>query len=265
MARDEIMKTSSRPVGKPPISISLDRTSFVPFYRQIADQVREMAQAGEIAPGQPFWSEGEISAALSISKMTVRQAYQLLRAEGLLSVAKGKRPLAASGRLQKNTQELRGFTEEMMRRGLTPSSKLLHIKCGAPEPEAAAALNLEPGAEAFKIRRLRLANRQPIGVETSYLPARLFRGIDLQDLEHRSLYSILETHFGVSLDSSEEEFQARPAAAKEAELLHIKPGAPLFCMTRKVFSVEGVPIEYCVSLFRGDRYSATVVSHRKPQ
>ncbi|MGH9397617.1 MAG: GntR family transcriptional regulator [Terriglobia bacterium] len=266
MARDGNTMGTLPEMPKPPIppaAISLDRTSFVPFYRQIADQVREMIQSGKIPPGQPFWSEGEISSDLGISKMTVRQAFQILRAEGLLTVSKGKRPLVAAGRLQKNTQELRGFTEEMARRGLKPSSKLLVIESVLPEPEISAALKLDKDAEVYKIQRLRLADNQPVGVETSYLPARLFRGLERQDLENKSLYSTLEAHYGVKLDWSEEVLEARAAGKGEADLLQVRRGSPLFFMRRKVYSADGAPVEYGLSLFRGDRYSATVISRRK--
>jgi GntR family transcriptional regulator len=246
-----------------PAKISLDRTSFVPFYRQIADQMKEAIQSGTVLPGEPFWSEGELASELAISKMTVRQAFQLLRAEGLINVVKGKRPLVAAGRLQKNTQELRGFTEEMTRRGLKPSSRVLLSECVVPEPEIRDALKLGEKDQVFIVRRLRLADRQPVGVETSHLPARLFPGLDRQNLEERSLYGLLESHFGVKLCWSEEEIEAVPAEKEEAELLQVKRGAALLSMKRVVYDVEGALIEYGRSLYRGDRYSATVISRRK--
>jgi DNA-binding GntR family transcriptional regulator len=45
--------------------------------------------------------------------------------------------------------------------------------------------------------------------------------------------------------------------------LKIPPGFPLFCMRRTVFDTRGTPIERGISVFRGDRYSAIVVSRRK--
>ncbi|HEX7360607.1 MAG TPA: GntR family transcriptional regulator [Bryobacteraceae bacterium] len=246
-----------------PAQISLDRHSFVPFYRQIADQMKEAIQSGAVSPGQPFWSEGELAAELAISKMTVRQAFQILRAEGLINVAKGKRPLVAAGRLQKNTQELRGFTEEMTRRGLKPSSKILLFQCTVPGSAVLEALKLQEGDQVFIVRRLRLADRQPVGVETSHLPARRFPGLDHQDLERRSLYALLETHFGLKLCWSEEEIEAVPAQKEEADLLQVKRGSALLSLKRVVYDVEGGLVEYGRSLYRGDRYTATVISRRK--
>ena len=94
----------------------LDTNSFVPYYQQIVDHVRELVEKKVLREGDGFLSEGEIARTLGISKMPVRQAFQKLRAEGLLIVAKGKRPAVGSGRVPWNFQQLRGFSEEMRRR-----------------------------------------------------------------------------------------------------------------------------------------------------
>ena len=90
---------------------------FVPYYMQIVDHVRELIKKNKLSQGQTFCSEGEIAQALKISKMPVRQAFQKLRSEGLLMIAKGKRPVIGSGRVPWNFQRLRGF-REMRRQAL---------------------------------------------------------------------------------------------------------------------------------------------------
>ncbi len=267
MAREDVQLGEI--VGTTPESISdssditIDRNSFLPFYRQIFDQIQELIKAGKISPGQPFWSEGAFAQKLGISKMTVRQAFQILRAEGLLVVEKGKRPLVGAGRVIKNFQELRGFSEEMKRRGLVPSTQLLAVVRRYPEPACASALRLGSEELIYWVKRLRYANKERVGVETTSLPARIFPGLEKQELEKESLYFIIENVYKVKPDWSEEELEAVPARQEEARLLQVKKGAPLFCMRRNVYSTEGAPIEYGISLFRGDRYRATVVSRRK--
>ncbi len=243
--------------------ITIDRNSFIPFYRQIFDQIRELIKAGKVSPGQPFWSEGAFAQKLGISKMTVRQAFQILRAEGLLVVEKGKRPLVGAGRVIKNFQELRGFSEEMNRRGLVPSTQLLAIERRHPDPAVASALRLGSEELIYWVKRLRYASNERVGMETTSLPARIFPDLEKQELEKESLYFIFENVYKVKLDWSEEELEAVPAGQEEARLLRVKKGTSLFCMRRTVYSTEGTPIEFGTSLFRGDRYRATIVSRRK--
>lgn len=163
------MENSEGGKGSPP-QLLLDRMSYVPFYQQIVEQLSGLIRSKQFPPGQVFWSEGEIAISLGISKMTVRQAFQELRREGLLEVEKGRRPTIGSGRVSKDFQELRGFTEEMSRRGMKASSKVLGIFVVDPDSAAAGALRLAPGERVYRLRRLRYANKKIIGLETSHLP-----------------------------------------------------------------------------------------------
>src|SRR3984893_6371334 len=184
---DGSLRKGERPVRAFELCLILDNTRFVPYYEQVVDQVRTLIKNSKLKPGQTFCSEGDIARALAISKMPVRQAFQKLRSEGLLVIARGKRPVIGSGRVPWNFQQLRGFSEEMRRRGLVPSARLLSLNLQEPELEVAQALKLRPGEQVYSVRRLRFVNTEPVAVVTSFLPARIFSGIEKQDLEKRSL------------------------------------------------------------------------------
>jgi GntR family transcriptional regulator len=264
---------SSRVVGPPRLSaaiaaqdlgIILDNSSFVPYYEQIVDQVRSLIKKSKLKQGQTFCSEGDIARFLGVSKMPVRQAFQKLRSEGLLVIAKGKRPVIGSGRVPWNFQQLRGFSEEMKRRGLIPSARVLSIEVEDPELEVAQALKLAPDERVYNARRLRFVNGEPVALVTSYLPARIFTGIEKQDLEKQSLYYIFEQVYGRKLHWAEEIIGAMNAGEEEARILEAEPGNPLLVIRETTYDQQDVAIEYSVSLLRGDRYTASVISVRKP-
>jgi GntR family transcriptional regulator len=245
------------------LGLTIDGDSFVPYYVQIVDQVRELIKKKKLGQGQTFCSEGDIAAALSISKMPVRQAFQKLKSEGLLIIAKGKRPVVGSGRVPWNFQQLRGFSEEMRRRGLVPSARVLSMNLEQPELEVAQALKLASGERVYCARRLRSVNGDPVAIVTSYLPARIFAGIDKLDLEHQSLYAILEGKYKRKLQWAEEIIGAMSAGADEAVILETSPGSALLVIRETTYDTQNVAIEYSLSLLRGDRYTASVISVRK--
>jgi GntR family transcriptional regulator len=245
------------------LDLTIDSNSFVPYYMQIVDRVRELIKKNKLSEGQTFCSEGEIARALKISKMPVRQAFQKLRSEGLLVIAKGKRPVVGSGRVPWNFQQLRGFSEEMRRRGLNPSARVLSMGLVDPELEVAQALKLTPGERVYRARRLRSVNGEPVAVVTSYLPARIFVGIDKQDLEKQSLYSIFEHSYKRKLQWAEEVIGAVIAGDEEAEILQTSVGNALLMIRETTYDAQNVAIEYSLSLLRGDRYTASVISVRK--
>jgi GntR family transcriptional regulator len=244
------------------LGLVLDSNSFVPYYEQIVDQVRSLIKKNNLKQGQTFCSEGDIAQLLGVSKMPVRQAFQKLRSEGLLVIAKGKRPIIGSGRVPWNFQQLRGFSEEMRRRGLVPSAKLLSMKLIEPELEVAQALKLSPEERVYCATRLRLVNGDPVAVVTSYLPARIFTGIDHQDLEKQSLYHIFEHSYKRKLHWAEEVIGASAAGEEEAGVLEASIGIPILVIKETSYDTQDIAIEYSVSLLRGDRYTARVISVR---
>ncbi|MGC2473902.1 MAG: GntR family transcriptional regulator [Candidatus Sulfotelmatobacter sp.] len=252
----------SLPVMAQQLGLVLDSNSFVPYYEQIVDQVRTLIKKNKLKQGQTFCSEGDIAQLLGVSKMPVRQAFQKLRSEGLLVIAKGKRPVIGSGRVPWNFQQLRGFSEEMRRRGLVPSAKLLGMKLIEPELEVAQALKLSPEERVYCATRLRLVNGDPVAVVTSYLPARIFTGIDHQDLEKQSLYHIFEHSYKRKLHWAEEVIGASVAGEEEASVLEANVGIPILVIKETSYDTQNIAIEYSVSLLRGDRYTARVISVR---
>lgn len=246
--------------GEPDLAVNT--SSFVPLYQQIAAQVRDLIKAGKRQPGEVFFSEGEIATMLGISKMPVRQAFQKLRSEGWLVIARGRKPVIGAGRVPWNFQELRGFSEEMRRRGLEPSARMLSMDRRDPDPESARALRLEPGEKIYRLRRLRFIEREPAAIVTSNLPVRLFPGLEQHHLDG-SLYQIMESVYQRKLGYAEEMIGAVNAGDEDAEVLQTVKGAPLLLIRESTFDLKQVPIEYSVSLLRGDRYNAFVVSVRR--
>ena len=244
--------------------MALNSESYVPYYQQIVEQIRALVRSGKAKEGQTFCSESDVAHYLGISKMPVRQAYQKLRSEGLLVIAKGKRPVIGSGRLPWNFQELRGFSEEMRRRGLVPSARVLSRSTISPNIEVATALRLPDGDSVYAIKRLRLVNGDAVAIVESYLPKRLFPNIEKQNLENQSLYSVYENVYRRKLHWAEEVIGAVAAREDEASILETSPGSPLLLVRETTFDTDRVAIEYSRSLLRGDRYTASMISIRKP-
>jgi GntR family transcriptional regulator len=158
---------------------------------------------------------------------------------------------------------LRGFSEEMRRRGLIPSTQLLSLDLQQPMPEIAQILKLPPEEQVYCLKRLRYVNGQPVAIVTSYLPARLFAGIENLDLEKISLYHLFEHHYKRKLQWAEEAICAKNATEEEGRALHTQPGSPLLFVKETTYDTKSIVIEYSISLLRADRYTAMVISLRK--
>lgn len=245
--------------------LTVNATGFVPYYEQITQQVRSLILGKKVRPGEPFHSEGELAQMLGISKMPVRQAFQKLRAEGLLVIRRGKKPVIGAGPVPWNFRELHGFSEEMRALGLVPSAKLLGRGIQGAEPEIAKALRLSPGEQVYRIKRLRFVNDEPVALVTSYLPSKFFPGLEKQDLEGQSLYHIFEHTYRRPLLQAQDIIGAVTAGREEAQVLQIATGSALLLMKETAFDTQQNAVEYSISLLRGDRYTVSVSAQRKGQ
>jgi len=241
--------------------LNLDPTSFVPYYEQITEQVRQLVSLKTLKPGETFSSEGELARQLGISKMPVRQAFKALASQGLLVIAKGKRPRIGAGRVPWDFHELRSFTEEMLRRGLRPSTKVVAVELIKPSAEIISTLKIGLQESVYRVVRWRYVNGEQVGFETSYLPARIFPDLPAQDLQ--SLYAVIEKVYRHKIQIAEEEISAQAAGPEEAKALNSKVGTAILLIREVTYDTLHNPIVCSNSMFLGDRYITMTFSRRR--
>jgi GntR family transcriptional regulator len=239
--------------------VILDRNSAVPLYYQIHQQLLEQIQSGKLSPGRPIPSEHEISSRLGVSRMTARQAVKSLCDEGVAYSRPGLGTFVSGTKQEKTSTDLLSFTQEMRARGCRPGSRVLSFGTMAAEAEVAHALHLTPGAKVFCLRRVRLADSVPMGVENSFLPRTLYPGLLESFDPRRSLYQALAKRYGMRMMAADEVVEAALANAEQAKLLGIKQNAPVFRLSRVSYAQNGQPVEFVRSTYRGDRWK--IVSH----
>lgn len=235
----------------------LDRSSFVPLYAQIHERISSRIKDGRLKVGDLLPPENELATAYQVSRMTCRQALQLLSSQGYLVRTRGAGSSVTLPKVDKDVSHLHGFTAEIRAMGGVPSSKVLKNEIiGAPQ-EAAKALCCQVGEPVFLLERLRFAGEQAMALEQAFLPLRRMIGIEKLDFSGtRSLYETLTEIFGIRVNSADETIEARLASKHESQYLSYT-GAALV-MNRTLYDVEGRPIEFAKSVYRGDRYRATM-------
>jgi GntR family transcriptional regulator len=233
----------------------LTRDGTVPLHTQIAEALRAQIQNEELKQNLP--SERELAEQYAVSRMTVRQALQNLRNEGLIYHERGVGTFVNNRKIDVHTRNLNGFSEEMTSLGLKPSSRVLSFRRELASDDVMQDLALGAGAEVFYIERLRLADDEPMAFERTYLPAYLFPKLDEFDLTKNSLYQVLVENYDSQMDHAEEVLEAAAATKSVAEQLGVRAGAPVLVVHRVVFSETNQPIESAHTIYRADRYRAT--------
>lgn len=244
--------------------MGLNKRSPIPLYYQLVEQLSEQIRAGELQPGQQLPSERELSDRHRISRMTVRQAIVYLVRAGTLKTYHGLGTFVAEPKLTNQASHLLGFTEAIMRRGGTVTSRVLEQAVIQPPPRVVAGLNLHSADRVLKIMRLRLSQGVPLLLETSYLPYGLCAGLEDADLATHSLYTVLREDYGVVLEHAAQTLEATIANSFEADLFGIERGAPMILLEGVATDRDNRPIEYVKAIYRADRFKFAFSSERSP-
>ena len=232
----------------------LDRQSAIPLYYQIQQYLLDQIRSGTFKPGEAILSEQEISARMGVSRMTVRQALKSLCSQGLLYSRRGKGTFVSERKVEKNFRNVLSFTEEMKHSGSRPGSKVLSVGVHPVGVNVTGALGLLSGEKIITIRRLRLADGIPMGIECSHIPQRICPDLLERFDPGSSLYQTLERCYGIRIAVAEEVAEAALATPEHAKLLRIRKGAAVFRFTRTSYDITGKPLEFVNSIYRGDRY-----------
>jgi GntR family transcriptional regulator len=223
----------------------------IPKYYRLKKHLVELTEA--LAPGSPLPPERALAEKYGTSRTTVRQALAELVIEGRLQRIQGKGTFVAKPKVAQELQ-LVSYTEDMRHHGLRPETRILDIGYVTADERFANLLRIRPGGRALRIHRLRLADGEPMSIDTSLLPARRFPGLRKELPRHRSLYETLATAYDVHLAEAEETIETVLATPEDAGLLGVDVGLPLLLLSRHAFDTAGEPVEWAQSLYRGDRY-----------
>ncbi|HYQ64538.1 GntR family transcriptional regulator [Actinophytocola sp.] len=206
-----------------------------------------------LPPGSPIPTERSLAAQFDVSRTTVRQALADLTVEGRLLRVQGKGTFAAEPKVAQRLQ-LSSYTEDMRAQGREPSSKLIDIVEIPAEGELTTLLGVRSGAKVLRMQRLRLADNEPMAIETTHLPLGRFRGLRKYLSPGGSLYQVLRERFDVEMGHAEETIETALAGPHEAELLGADVGMPMLLLSRHSFDTAERPVEWVRSVYRGDRY-----------
>ena len=246
-----VLEVDHRALGDKP---RLTRTTDEPSHTRIEQWLKGRIAAGHLVPDDKLPPEEELSSALGVSRMTLRQALGSLESGGLLERRRGRSggTFIREQQIDVDLTGLPGFTEQMSRSNIRAGARVISARRMRADRAVASALELTSGKEVFEIIRVRSANREPLALEETYLPCHLFAGLDRRPLTG-SIYAIMRNDYDLAPHDAQEWLEPALASDEHAKLLDIEPGAALMLVTRTSYTVAGVAVEHAYDRYRADR------------
>lgn len=230
----------------------------VMLWRQIADDIEQAIVRGEFASGEKLPGELEIAERFGVNRHTVRRALAELTERGLVRAERGSGTYVETARITYPIRPRTRFSEIIGAAGRMAGGRLLSsVKEPAPR-DIALRLDLPPGAMTIRLDILRSANRAPISLGTSWVPADLAPDAARVYRMVRSVSRLL-AHMGFpDYQRKETRVSAAMADSIHATRLRLNPGRPLIVVDSIDVSAEGRPILTSHARFAADRVELVV-------
>jgi len=225
----------------------------VPLHHQVYLDLRDALDAGEWKPDEQLPPERELADRYGVSLITVRRALTDLAREHRLERSRGRGTFVTRPPIALDLDAPVSISEEIRRLGHDPATRVVTARTMAAEPSIAEALGIAQGAQVVHLERLRMADGEPLLLEQVYLPESRFPGLLAGDLEHGSLYELLQDRYGTTVVRAREALEPLAVSSREAHLLGVEPGAPALLIEGVAFDAEGRAVELARSFVRGDR------------
>ncbi|HWU60505.1 MAG TPA: GntR family transcriptional regulator [Ensifer sp.] len=223
-----------------------------PYYRQIADRLRDMVV--NLPSGERLPSEPALAKSFKVSRFTVAKAVEQLVNDGLIYRKQGSGTFVAEAPLRRQPGYLLSFTEAVQAAGHLATHKVLAFQpigwsAGLPYGEEEPLVLLD---------RLRLVDGVAVARHRSVLSADLIERIGLTETVVRRPDFSLYSHFGESglqVASANERLIARLANDEETRLLGLSRNAVVVAVNRQTFAADGTPLDAVDATYDARHYS----------
>ncbi|XCP84806.1 GntR family transcriptional regulator [Roseburia hominis] len=233
------------------IPIKLNHTSPTPLYYQLRQQIRNYILDETWPYGTEIPSELKLSKELKLSRATIKQAYDGLVNEGLITRKQGKGTFVSYRQSEFDIIQEPNFYQRMDTLGAKQNSKIIESGYIPADPYIASKLNIAQGTEICYFKRVRYIDNIPSIIQTVYIRKDYSANLIEKDLASISFHRYLEENANISLNCFDMKINAITLDAHERDLLESKRSIPGFRF-HTVYWYNDIPIVYNERVFRGD-------------
>lgn len=219
--------------------------------RETRERVLELIEA--LGSGDAIPSERQLGIDLGVSRLTVRAALDELVREGYLVRRRGAGTFVAEPKVAKGI-DITSFSDDMRARGLTPGSRTIELRTIPAGARLGRILHVSPSEPVVAVKRLRLADADPMAIELLHVRSSLVPNLTAADLELNSFYDLLTSRYDVSIVGGTQTVEPTVTNEEESAALGVPLHSPALLFERVTRTAAGDVVEYTSSTYRGDRY-----------
>jgi GntR family transcriptional regulator len=232
-------------------------------YQWVYNALKNRIEVEDFKVGDFLPPEPELQRMFNVSRTTVRKAVEMLGQHGFVYIRQGRGTQILDFKATQKLGFVTSFSETLREQGFTVTQADIRVETVPAPRRTADSLGVAHGSALLKIDRVTLANGSPIALMTNYLLPELVPDIARRISGMDSLYSFLESEYGLVIEAATDFISARQAGPEEAARLKISADSPLL-VVRRISHAGGRPIEEALLLVVADRYEYCVHTRERP-
>ncbi len=200
-------------------------------------------------------SERDMCKMWGFNRITLRSGIKQLVLEGKLYSKTGSGIFVAPEKLVRNLQDTAGLYETAEKVGRNIKSTIIEVVLCDTTKILGKKMKLPLGHKLLKIVRVRHLDDIPVIIETTYLDAQRFVGLEDYDFTTLSLYKVLKENFSIEITEGTEKISIAYCDEQEAGYLGIEQGSPVIYQSGITIDNTGQILEYFKSITRSEYIS----------
>jgi len=226
-------------------------------YIQIKQDIINDIKSGDIQPGDKVDSESVLKKKYNVSTITVRKAFNDLINEGYLIGVQGVGTFVTKKQMIRGLTSI-SFSDELLQQGYEIDMHVDKIE-EILNASIADLLEIPHDQSIVCVRRIRLANNEPIAYQSSFVDSRILSINQAKKIyENASFYKTLKEYKIFPVWVNENYSVKQVNDNRIAKLMNIKKNTDTFFVKRTAFNELDKIIEYSETYFNKDWYSVTV-------
>lgn len=229
-----------------------------PLYKQIERDILQCLARGEWKPGAQLPTEAELAARFGVAIFTVRAGIGELVDSGILTRQQGKGTFVVRHERDRSRQNYSRVYYSNGRRIIPTHERVIRFAKQRGTRALVESLDLDEHKAPFVYAWDTLVHvgENCVSLRHLVVPAHLFPGLSAKvfDDNEQNIYSLYQDGWGVTVLRLEERISSALAGRRVAELLGIKPGAPLLQVDRVAFTYNNVPVELRSRVYDSSRF-----------
>ncbi|GAB3404484.1 GntR family transcriptional regulator [Flindersiella endophytica] len=229
-------------------------------FQQVAAELRERIALGDYAGSGALESEAELTRRYGVSRVTVRKALELLRAEHVVAARRGSGWYVVSDASFGQSIALGSFQHAqsaVAEAGVELRRTVVRYEYRAAPSDVARLLGVDEGTEALHVQAVRIAGASPLDVVTEWVPLDFASPVSRKDAEDPGVWETLRRQ-GNTIALVRQSIAATAAGTQTARQLDVADGTPVLLVRRLALLEDDRPLALSEHRYLGHRFRLDV-------